>query len=197
MGPQECILTASYKLIAELLSYPEDLNIAEIEATADELAPAIAANISADAAGLVQSFVQDLKSITPGEYIETLELAPKCPLYLGYWAFIDEGADSPQRRKFMADLLDIYRQFGLSLGGKELPDFLPVVIEFLWISLGRNHKNARTQVITKHAKPWLPSMITCLDNVGSPYAKLLKALDTIIEWDLQHNASSPAERASP
>ncbi len=146
----------------------------------------MAREIGGDAASLVRSFVQDVKSVTPGEYIETLELAPKCPLYLGYWAFINEGADSPQRRKFMADLLDIYRRFGLSLGGKELPDFLPAVTEFLWISLGKDQGNARVRVITEYAKPWLPDMIACLENVGSPYAKLLRALDILIDWDLRH-----------
>lgn len=175
----------AYKLVAELLSYPEDLNLAEIGQWADDLTCSLAEKLGDEAALNVRSFAQDLKSITPGEYIETLELAPRCPLYLGYWAFLDEGADSPARRKFMSELLDVYHLFGLSLGGKELPDYLPVVVEFLWISLGKGHQEARTRVITQYVVPWLPSIITCLENNGSPYAKLLKTLQMLIEWDLR------------
>ncbi len=186
-------LADAYKLVSELLSYPEDLNLVEIEQTAGELVPWIAKEISDDVAHLIQSFVQDLKSITPGEYIEALELAPRCPLYLGYWAFKNEGVDSPQRRKYMAELLDIYRKFGLSLGGKELPDFLPVMTEFLWISYGTGQSDARIKVINDHMKPWLPDMIACLENPISPYAKLLRALQGLIGWDLQQSVPSPGE----
>lgn len=90
----------AYRLIAELLSYPEDLNLSEIEHQTDEIARKMVDRMTDGTADLIRSFVQDLKSVTPGEYIETLELAPQCPLYLGYWAFRNEGADSAPRRKF-------------------------------------------------------------------------------------------------
>lgn len=179
------VLVQAYKLVAELLSYPEDLNLGEIEQWTDHLGRSLVEEIGHEVALNVRSFVQDLKSITAGEYIDTLELAPRCPLYLGYWAFLDEGADSPSRRKFMSELLDVYHLFGLSLGGKELPDYLPVVVEFLWISLGKGRQEARTRVITQYALPWLPNIITCLEDNGSPYARLLKTLQMLIEWDLR------------
>ena len=115
------VLSDAYRLAGDLLAYPEDVDTAEIEGRVEAVARALGERVGGQTAGLLRSFFEDWKAITPGEYIDTLELSPRCPLYLGYWAFLNEGPDSPPRRRFMGRLIDIYRRFDLSLGGKELP----------------------------------------------------------------------------
>ena len=202
-GPGGEVLSDAYRLAADLLAYPEDIDAAEIGGQVEQVARGLEEREGAETATLFRSFFEDWKAITPGEYIDTLELNPRCPLYLGYWAFLNEGPDSPPRRRFMGRLVDIYRRFDLSLGGKELPDFLPVVVEFLWISLGQAHPperagliaplpedgqgedDARRRVIEKFALPWVPSMIESLEKIGSPYRKLLKVIQALMEWDVR------------
>ena len=187
------LLSDAYRLAGDLLAYPEDVDTAEIEGRVEAVARALGERVGGQTAGLLRSFFEDWKAITPGEYIDTLELSPRCPLYLGYWAFLNEGPDSPPRRRFMGRLIDIYRRFDLSLGGKELPDFLPVVTEFLWVSLGKGEDEARRQVIEKFALPWMPSMVESLEKMGSPYCKLLKGIQNLMEWDVHRYSEVEVE----
>ena len=72
-------LVAGYRLIAELLLHPDDRDGAKIAALARELD---------DAAGdSIGEFLADAACGSRDEYVQTLELSPPCPLYLGAHLF--------------------------------------------------------------------------------------------------------------
>ncbi len=75
-------LKSAYQLIAELLLHPDDRNEATVESLRGELVDAPSA-----IGGPIAKFLADADSQCRDEYVQTLELSPPCPLYLGAYLF--------------------------------------------------------------------------------------------------------------
>jgi nitrate reductase molybdenum cofactor assembly chaperone NarJ/NarW len=75
-------------------------------------------------------FLGRAAQLGPGElaahYVETFDLDRRCCLYLTYYA----DGDTRRRGESLAALKRRYRAAGWELMEDELPDFLPVVLEF-------------------------------------------------------------------
>ncbi|MGW4791369.1 nitrate reductase molybdenum cofactor assembly chaperone [Nonomuraea sp. NPDC004297] len=76
------------------------------------------------------SFLASAADLGPGElaahYVETFDLQRRCCLYLTYYAH----GDTRRRGAALAALKVRYRAAGWELMDDELPDFLPVMLEF-------------------------------------------------------------------
>jgi DMSO reductase family type II enzyme chaperone len=151
-----------YGLLAELLSFPtHDLAAAisagEIAHLVHMLAPSLPYPIDANPEGLATDVDgQDLES----EYIRLFDLpggGPSCPLYTGVF--------SPSRREAMEEILRFYRFFGLTSGGdgKDLPDAVPTVLEFVqFLALRDDAAAAQRDVLARHLVPWIAATSTRL-----------------------------------
>jgi len=62
------------------------------------------------------------------EYVRSFDLNDKASLYLTYHRFKDD----PKRGTYLSKLVGYYRDKGFELVENELPDFLPVVLEFIY-----------------------------------------------------------------
>lgn len=80
----------------------------------------------------------------------------------------------------MVDLLQMYRDGGFDLGGTELPDHLPVLLEFL-----STRPLAEAREILTDAGPILIALGERLGRRETPYAAVLEALVAIAEADPQ------------
>ncbi len=186
-------LVTCYRLIAELLLHPEDRNTATIGSLALELDGAAGDSIG--------EFLADAACGSRDEYVQTLELAPPCPLYLGAYLFDEptscRGAGTSGRNAYMLELSGLYRHFGFELTGGELPDYLPAVVDFLWISLDHQDRDTiglRRRLLQHYVRPGLDPMREALDKYNSPYALLVSALAKTVEQDLQQMGDGPAWR---
>lgn len=119
----------AYRILARLLTYPD----AEMMEALPELEAAVAAEPAFGArerAGLLilvrQLGAADLIAAEEG-YVGLFDRAPSLSLHL----FEHVHGDSRARGQAMVDLLDLYRRHGLELQASELPDYLPVFLEFL------------------------------------------------------------------
>ncbi len=182
-------LESSYKLVEDLLRNPGDMELENVHETTQETLGKIARYVDGGTATLLESFVDDLKDVDVDDYVQTFELEPTCPLYLGCYRFKEpsgcvEAANS-ERNMYMIELINIYKHFGLKLDVAELPDFLPLMIEFLWISLQRREDSVREKFIKEYLMPTLPELDAHLESIGSPYQKLFIALSHIVEVDLE------------
>jgi nitrate reductase delta subunit len=89
----------------------------------------------------------------------------------------------------MHQILTYYRAFGFEFDvKKELPDYLPAMLEFLGATravddLGR--RTMRRDFYLRFMKPWLDKFSQCLEKVGSPYRHLAKALRQLLELDFE------------
>src|SRR3990172_771002 len=179
------VLRDTYAAMAELWCSPQDADLEEARRGAVE-AIARLDGIDKDGAALLAQFLE--KPISEEEYVELFELDPQCPLYLGSHVF-DEPETCVQaavsdRNGYMIELLGIYRHLGLAPNGKELPDYLPLVVEFL--SLAAESKDPiREKLIDEYVLPFLPPIRSRLEQLKTPYLHLLDALERVLKLDLE------------
>ena len=184
-------LSAGYRLIAQLLLHPDDRDGVTVASPGLDLDPAVGDSI--------EEFLADAACGSRDEYVQTLELAPPCPLYLGAYLFDEptscRGAGTSGRNAYMLELSGLYRHFGFELTGGELPDYLPAVVDFLWISLEHRDRDTiglRRRLLQHYVLPSLGPMREALEKYHSPYMLLVKALEETVEQDLQQMDDAPA-----
>ncbi len=189
-------LTASYRLIGELLLHPEYRDRARINADRDRLHRAPAGVRDA-----ISRFLTHPVAWSPDEYVQTIELAPPCPLYLGAYLFDEpttcRGAGTSGRNAYMLELTGIYRHFGFDLSGRELSDYLPIIVDFLWVSLEHRERDAiglRRRFIEHYVRPALSPLHEALTKYRSPYALLVSGLQATVEEDLRQMEDGPTWR---
>ncbi len=186
-------LTATYRLISELFLYPEDRDPAKIEIEMAALAEAPNALRVP-----LQSFLAAPLAGSTEEYVTTLELAPAVSLYLGSHLYEEpqscRGAGMSGRNGYMLELANIYCHFGVELTGKELADFLPVIVEFLGVSLERGEQDRiglRRYLVETLLINGIESLLSALRRCESPYAHLVEALRVALTTDIAQMAGGP------
>lgn len=118
------------KLIGVLMDYPQD----ELWEHGDELQAALAASasgLSSSRRRALQVFVTDLLANDPLEaqdaWLSLFDRGRSMSLLL----FEHIHGESRDRGQAMVDLIEAYRKNGLHLSSKELPDYLPLLLEYL------------------------------------------------------------------
>jgi nitrate reductase delta subunit len=116
------------RVLAHLLRYPD----AELRGHIPELQKALRTEAALPVARLVelQALLQHLSTQSSldveSEYVELFDRGRRTALHL----FEHVHGDSRDRGPAMVDLIQTYEKAGLYLGASELPDYLPVVLEF-------------------------------------------------------------------
>lgn len=190
------LLQRAYALVAELWCSPQDVDGEEARRAAEELLP-ILGEVDREGAALLERF---LAHYPPDEetYVELFELDPRCPLYLGSYGFEEPKtcaqAAISDRNEYMIELIAIYRHFGLSLRGRELPDYLPLMMEFLALTVDQEDA-LRERFIREYLLPFLPPFRERLKTTHSPYLFLCDALERLLRLDLEVQAREVARHA--
>ncbi|MCJ2541098.1 MAG: hypothetical protein LN414_07515 [Candidatus Thermoplasmatota archaeon] len=177
-----------YRLIAELFNNPEDLDKAAILEQADRVLPSMERAVSPGTAALLRDFTVGVWTVGNDYYVDNLELDPTIPLYLGHYVFPEPKTCSDlgrsERNQYMIELVDLYQRCDLLTDGTELPDYLPLMVEFLWLSLEEGYHRIRHQVLSAYLLPVLPQLISRLEEEESLYQGLVTALKAVAEVDL-------------
>jgi len=152
--------------------------------------PVEAAKLASDITALAEAFgiagfaefFKEASGIDLEEHrVEMFELAPRCPLYGGYYA------TSEERGWYMYQILTYYKAFGFEVDvRKELPDYLPTMLEFLGVTCTVDEPVRRTMrrdFYLRFIKPWLGGLLQCVEKAGSPYRHLVAALRQLLELD--------------
>ena len=189
-------LTTAYRLISELFLYPEERDRARIEAAMAALAAAPEALREP-----LDNFLAAPLAASAEEYVATLELAPAVSLYLGSHLYEEpqtcRGAGMSGRNGYMLELANIYRHFGVELAGGEMADFVPVIVEFLGVSLERSDQDQiglRRYFVETMLTTGLASLLSALRRHESPYAHLVDALGVALAEDIAQMAGGPKWR---
>lgn len=186
-------LAPAYRLISELFLYPDDRDEALVESELAKLGEA-----SAELRAPIDAFLTAPLAKDAGEYVATLELAPLVPLYLGSYLFEEpnscRGAGMSGRNAYMLELSNIYRHFGVEFAGREMSDFVPVIVEFLGISLERADNDQiglRRYLMETLLIDGIEKLMAALEKCESPYAKLIEALLFALNQDIAQMAGRP------
>ncbi len=182
-------LVGTYRLISEWLLYPEEVDRATLSDEFVEAAYTDAALVHPDLPGLLRAFRTQFESVDCEQYLELLELNPRCPLYLGSYQFQEpatcSSAGVSDRNQYMLEIGNVFRHFGLEMN-TDLPDFLPAVIEFLALTAGVTGENKalRERFIQRMVWDGVRLFATKLEAEGTHYAHLAQALTLCLQYEV-------------
>ncbi|WP_417234960.1 nitrate reductase molybdenum cofactor assembly chaperone, partial [Arthrobacter sp.] len=115
-------------------------------------------------------------------YVETYDLSRKHALYLSYWT----DGDTRRRGEVLGRFKQAFRDSGLMVTpGGELPDYLPIVLEFAALA-----DPVRGRELLTEFRPSLEMLRLALEEHGSPYAPVVAAVCSTLP------GASPADRAA-
>jgi nitrate reductase delta subunit len=167
MGRRGSAAPSIYRISSLLLQYPD----AELRALRPEIAAAVDELPRSAAAAALGRFLDWWASTDPIEaeqhYVETIDLHKRSGLYL---TFYGEG-DKRERGSALLRLKQLYRAAGLPLEGTELPDYLPVMLEF-----AVSAPDGRGEIVLREHRAALELVRLSLRDLASPYAELLDAV---------------------
>ena len=185
------ILKDVYSLMAELWCSPSEMNAKKDEIKKDTKGVIKKLeNINKESAMLLRKFLEE-NTISDESYIDLFELDPQCALYLGSHKYDERkmcaNAAVSDRNKYMIELKAIYKHFRKIPDEKELPDYLPLMIDFLSLPIEFKDDSVRGKFIKEYLLPFLPLIHSKLKELKTPYVYLIDALDKIINIDLKTN----------
>jgi nitrate reductase delta subunit len=171
----------TFKVLSALLSYPE----------ADLLADAGAFGVVLDREALLPAqhrralaaFIAELAALPPLDaqerYVTLFDRNRSLSLHL----YEHVHGESRDRGQAMVQLREIYRLHGVEIAASELPDYLPLFLEFLSLIPAKAAASLLAEAV--HVVAALRERLT---QRGSPYAAVMSAVEAL--------AAKPAERAA-
>lgn len=175
------------RLVSLLLQYPD----AELAAARQDVATCVAGLPPSEAAAGLGAFTDWFAHTEPETlertYVETFDLRRRSSLYLTYYLH----GDTRRRGMALLTLAQRYRAAGWETGGGELPDHLPVVLEFAALS-GPGPGEAP---LRQHRRG-LELIHRALSDADSPYRHLLAALLTLMPPATEADLKAVAELAA-
>ncbi len=162
-------MSSAFKALSVLLSYPRE----EHKAAVGEIAEALKSGgiLSADAVQAIQPLLDDFATLDVYELQERFVLLFDRSRTLSLNLFEHVHGESRDRGPAMVDLLETYRAGGFDLASTELPDHLPILLEYL---SNRPLDDAREML--GDAGHILAALAERLQRRGSNYAAVLAAL---------------------
>jgi nitrate reductase delta subunit len=161
------VTVSPFKLASVLLQYPTVRlfdGLDHLEASAAQTAP----RAGRDAFG---RFLDWLRVTSPTEvaqhYVETFDLRRRCALYLTYYRY----GDTRKRGMSMLAFKTAYRAAGFTPTDDELPDYLPMVLDFASLS-------PRGESMLRAHRADLELLRRALHEAETPYADVVEAVCT-------------------
>jgi nitrate reductase delta subunit len=162
-------MTHTLRALAWLLRYPD----AELRPLLPPLRDALHAEAALDSGRLTEldALVGQLRGTAPlrteAEYVEIFDRGRRTALHL----FEHVHGDSRDRGPAMVDLAQTYERAGLYLAPGELPDYLPVVLEF-----ASTQPPAQAREFLREIAHVVRAIFSALLERQSPYASVLAAV---------------------
>lgn len=100
-------------------------------------------------------------------YVETFDQKRRCSMYLSYFL----TGDTRKRGTALVRFVEAYRAAGWELDRPELPDFLPIVLEFS----ARGDAEIAAGLLGSH-RQGIEVLRSALTALGSPYAGVVEAV---------------------
>lgn len=169
-----------YRILSALMSYPQPDLIAAI--------PEIEQSLQAD-----EEFAQPLQELLTylkegnlislqENYVATFDRSPSQALHL----FEHIHGESRDRGQAMVDLMEEYRQYGFEPDANELPDFVPLFLEFLSLV-----EDDVAEKLLGDAIHVLAAIGTRLQRNNSPYSNAFLLLTTLTDVVPQEQGEPP------
>ena len=164
-----------------LLRYPDE----DVRDRVPLVTGAVTALPPGAARSALTRFLEHLADTSPRDlaehYVATFDRRRRCCLYLTWWT----DGETRRRGQALATLKDRYRRSCLELGGNELPDYLPVVLEYAAIG-----DLADGLALLQEHRAGIELLRLALRDAGSPYTAVVEAVCALLP------GPSPQDRAA-
>lgn len=165
-------MTQIYKILSVLLEYPrQDLldNWSELETIIAGMP-----DLNAQDKSKLNDFIGWASQLSLTEfqakYVDDFDMTAENSLYLTYHLFDEQDRD---RGPALIELAELYKSTGFEIGDGELPDYLPLILEYV-----------STMDDTQSARAFLNQTTQAMDIIASnlekntsPYAPLLRVVE--------------------
>lgn len=159
----------AFGFFARQLAYPDKQAFSEM--TMDgALAPSIDS--------LIDTYREEMQKLSMDEieelYVQTFDFQKASTLYMTFAKY----EDSKERGNMLTALKAIYEMFGLNISDTELPDYLPLMCEFLYAAEwpDNEHAEASINTLVNIVEDGSYGLMKSLEKFNSPYFYLVKAL---------------------
>jgi nitrate reductase delta subunit len=157
-----------YKLLSKLLDYPDE----ELLAALPELRSELRQGFEAGEWVVLEQFIRHMEGLdlteAQGAYVLTFDLTPNHALHLTHHLFGDDKNRGPA----LIDLTEFYKEFGLEIASNELPDYLPLILEF-----AAQLEPEEVQMFLSQWTKVLKQLAANLEEADSPYAPLVRLIE--------------------
>ena len=159
-----------YKLLSALLEYPDQDLLDHLAEVRQALAESL--DVSDGERAAVMRFLDHLDdtdlTALQADYVQTFDLTPEHSLHLTHHLFGDDKNRGPA----LIDLAELYKDYGVQVAANELPDYLPLVLEFTAYL-----EDSEARVFLSDAAKVFAVLATNLEKAESPYAPLLRLIE--------------------
>jgi len=159
-----------YKILSVLLDYPDDellLNLEQIKSALDE--PQCADNQERKILHEHIEWMQTQPALElQSQYLQTFDMVAEHALYLTHHLLGDDRERGPA----LVDLLEFYKNTGWQAVENELPDYLPMILEY---ASKLDEMGAR--FFLHDAVEAISILAGNLEKSASPYAKLMRLIE--------------------
>lgn len=164
------------KVISVLLDYPEDALFEGDTLAACREIVSSSVLISPQVRAQIGEFIDELASLGTIEAQSRYDGLFERGRSLSLWLFEHVHGESRDRGQAMVDLMAQYEQAGFEIGVKELPDFLPMYLEFLAYQATQTDDDIAIRMEIADISHILVLLAARLTDKGSKYASLFAAL---------------------
>jgi nitrate reductase molybdenum cofactor assembly chaperone NarJ/NarW len=161
-----------YKVLSVLLDYPDR----ELFEHLDELSQVIKhlEEVSEEERQTLRDFLKTLggQPLTDlqSDYVQTFDLTPDNTLHLTHHLFDEQDR---ARGPTLVKLIDYFKHAGLELDRHELPDHLPLLLEYA----STLEDGASVRTFLREISAAVAVIAENLEKIGSPYAPLLRIVE--------------------
>ncbi|BAW93730.1 nitrate reductase, delta subunit [Actinomyces sp. Chiba101] len=153
-----------------LLDYPSEGELGRRLDAVEEALAGVPSPVRERLAGFVADARERGERALAEHYVDVFDRRRRCCLYLTYYAV----GDTRQRGAALVAFKQALAASGYEMAGDELPDYLPVVLEFSARSAERGDEIAGA-LLASH-REGIEVLRSALTDIGSPYAGLVEAV---------------------
>lgn len=159
-----------YKILSVLIDYPDDellSNLEQVKSALDD--PQCTNNQERSILHAHIEWMQSLNALElQGQYVKTFDMDSEHTLHLTHHLLGDDRDRGPA----LVDLQEFYKSTGWQAVETELPDYLPMILEY-----ASTLDELGARVFLRDAVDAISILAENLEKAASPYAKLMRVIE--------------------